>query len=129
MSEEMEPQGYDAAQLTVLKGLEAVRHRPAMYIGNTDVRGLHHLLVEVVDNSIDEAMGGHAETAASLQHGPLEAGLPRKSWACMQSCAVPRRQAVKQSGLGQRGELDGLAARCPWHGYRDCRWPGRSHVR
>jgi DNA gyrase subunit B len=59
---------YGAAQLTVLKGLEAVRHRPAMYIGNTDVRGLHHLLVEVVDNSIDEAMAGHAHAVEVVLH-------------------------------------------------------------
>ncbi|MFN3653317.1 MAG: type IIA DNA topoisomerase subunit B [Armatimonadota bacterium] len=64
----METNEYGAAQLTVLKGLEAVRHRPAMYIGNTDVRGLHHLLVEVVDNSIDEAMGGHANTIEVVLH-------------------------------------------------------------
>ena len=111
---------YDAGSITILEGLEAVRKRPGMYIGSTGPRGLHHLIWEVVDNSVDEAMAGYADKVSVrlLKDGGVEVvdngrGIP----VSMHASGAPTVQVVMtQLHAGGKFDSDSYAVSGGLHG-------------
>ena len=115
-----EEHAYDAGSITILEGLEAVRKRPGMYIGSTGSRGLHHLIWEIVDNSVNEAMAGYADkvTVKLLEDGGVEVidngrGIPVE----MHASGAPTVQVVMtQLHAGGKFDSDSYAVSGGLHG-------------
>ena len=103
---------YGAKDITVLEGLEAVRKRPGMYIGSTGPRGLHHLVYEVVDNSVDEALAGHCDRI-DVDAPPRQLGAPSTTTAaasrstCMRGAGAARPLEVVLTMLHAGGKFGG----------------------
>ena len=110
MARNQKQSDYNAGQIQVLKGLEAVRKRPGMYIGSTGPRGLHHLVYEVVDNSVDEALAGycdaHRRHDPSRQFGHRQGQRPRHSGGHASDREACRVVEVAMTMLHAGGKFD-----------------------